>query len=249
AYQQALRLKPNFADAINNLGNALLQRGNVDDAIALFKKVLQIKPGYAEAINNLGNALFQKGNVDGAIAQYQQALEIDPGYAQADYNLGIALLQKGNVDEAIAHYRQALKTRPDYTDAINNLGNALLQKGEVEAAVRQYEKLLQLKPDYLEAQNNLAWILATAAPASLRDGKQAVALAERSNQLSGGESPVVLRTLAAAYAEAGRFDDARQNAQKAMELARVAGQSDLGEQIQGELKLYTAGLPFHQDGK
>jgi tetratricopeptide (TPR) repeat protein len=169
--------------------------------------------------------------------------------AIAHNNLGNTLLQKGNVDEAITHYQMALQIRPHYAEAHYNLGNILLQKGNVDEAITHYQKALQINPDYAEAQNNLAWVLATALPASLRNGHQAVELAQQANQLDGGENPIILRTLAAAYAEAGRFSDAQRSAQKAMALARAAGQSDLVEQLNGELKLYTAGLPFHQESK
>jgi tetratricopeptide (TPR) repeat protein len=119
----------------------------------------------------------------------------------------------------------------------------------VDEAITHYQKALQIKSDNAEAQNNLAWVLATALQASLRNGHQAVELAQQANQLAGGENPIILRTLAAAYAKAGRFSDAQRSAQKAMALARAAGQSDLVEQLNGELKLYTAGLPFHQESK
>jgi len=89
-------------------------------------------------------------------------------------------------------------------------------------------------------------VLATASQAALRDGRQAVALAERANQSAGGENPIFLHTLAAAYAEAGRFDDAVRTAQRAMVLAQTAGQSDLAGRLNDELKLYAAKLPFHQ---
>jgi len=91
--------------------------------------------------------------------------------------------------------------------------------------------------------------LATAPQASLRNGRQAVQLAQQADQLAGGENPTILHTLAAAYAEAGRFSDAQRSAQKAMALARAAGRSDLVEQLNGELKLYAAGLPFHLESK
>jgi hypothetical protein len=101
----------------------------------------------------------------------------------------------------------------------------------------------------LEIQNDLAWVLATAPQASLRNGNHAIGLAQQANQLAGGQNPAYLRTLAAAFAETGRFADARENAQKAIDLARAAGQTNLVEQITAELKLYTAGLPFHESGK
>jgi tetratricopeptide (TPR) repeat protein len=165
------------------------------------------------------------------------------------YGLGCALLKKGSVDEAIVQYQKALQINPDYTDAHYNLGCALFQKGRMDEAIIQYQKALQIEPDNVEALNNLAWVLATCPQASLRNGNKAVALAQRANQLTGDGNPVVLGTLAAAYAEAGRFNDAMRSAQKAIELARAAGQQDMVEQFNGELKLYEAGLPFHQEIK
>ena len=201
------------------------------------------------AHNNLGNALLQKGKVDEAIAHFQKALEIKPDYAEAHNNLGNALLQKGNVDEAITHYQKALEIKPDYAEAHNNLGNALLKKGRVDEAIAHYQMALQIKPVYPQALNNLAWALATSPQALLRNGNQAVELAQQANQLTGGESPIILHTLAAAYAEVGRFGDALRSAQKAYELARATGQQGLAEQINSEMKLYEAGFPFHQGSK
>jgi tetratricopeptide (TPR) repeat protein len=248
-YQKALQIKPDYVDAHIDLGIALSQKGSVDEAMAYFQKALQIKPDYAKAHYNLGNALLQKGRVDEAIAHYQTALQINPDAVVAHDKLGVALSQKGSVDEAIAHFQKALQINPDYAKAHCNLGSALLKKGRVDEAIVQYQKTLQIKPNYLEAQNNLAWVLATAPQASLRNGHQAVQLAQQANQLVGGENPIILHTLAAAYAEAGQISDARRSAQKAMALAREAGQSALMEQLNSELKLYAAGLPFHQENK
>ena len=106
----------------DNLGNILLKKGNVDEAITHYQKALQIKPDYAESHNNLGNVLIQQGQLDEAIAQLQQALRIKPYYAEAHINLGNALLRKGNVDEAIVHYQKALQIKPNYAEAHYNLG-------------------------------------------------------------------------------------------------------------------------------
>jgi tetratricopeptide (TPR) repeat protein len=248
-YQKVLQINPDYVEAHYNLGNALIKKGSVDEAITHFQKALQIKPDYAEAHNNLGNALFKKGSVDEATVHYQKALQITPDCAEAHINLGNILLQKGDVDEAIGHYQKALQITPDCAEAHINLGNALIKKGSMDEAITHFQKALQINPDYAEAQNNLAWVLATASQVSLRNGRQAVELAQQANQLAGGENPIILRTLAAAYAEAGRFSDAQRSAQKAMVLARAAGQSNLVEQLNGELKLYAAGLPFHEESK
>jgi len=248
-YQQALEIQPAYIAARNNLGLALLQKARVEEAISQFQKALQISPEYAEAHNNLGLALLQKGRADEAISQFQKAQQINPDYAEARLNLGNVLLQTGRADEAIAQYQQALQIRPDYAEAHYNLGNALAQKGNTAEAIRHYRQAAQINPADPKAQNNLAWLLATSAEPSLRNGSEAVALAQKANELSGGENPVVLHTLAAAFAETGQFAEARRAAQKAVELARAAGQRGLAEQISGELKSYEAGRPWHDAKK
>jgi len=244
--QEALRISPNFAEAHYNLGLAICQKGRVDEAIVQFQEALKIKPYYAEAHYSLGNALRQRGRVDEAIFHYQRALQIQPDFAEAHNNLGTALRQKGRVDEAISHYQKALAIMPDNESVHVNLGNALLQKGRVDQAIVHFQKALQIDPADMEIENNLAWLLATGAQASLRNGDKAVQLARRANELAGGKNPVILGTLAAAFAEAGQFGDAAQSAQKAIALAQAAGRQDLAEHLNGELQLYEAGRPFHQ---
>jgi len=244
-FQKLARISPDYAQVYYNLGNALFQKGNVDEAISQYEKALQINPDSAPARNKLGIALFQKGSMDEAIADFQKALQIDPNYAEGHYDLGCALFQKGSVDEAIAHLQKALQINPGYAQAHNNLANALLQKGRVDEAIAQYQKTLQISPDYVEAQNNLAQVLATCPQASLRNGNQAVELARRANQLTGNRIPVYLGTLAAAYAEAGRFPEAVETAQRALQLAEMQSNTALADSLRSQMRLYQAGTPFH----
>jgi tetratricopeptide (TPR) repeat protein len=244
-FQQVLQMTPDFAEACNNLGNALLQKGRVDEAITYLLKALQIKPDYAEAHYNLGNALSQKGRADEAITQYQEALQSKLDYADAHVSLGNLLMQKGRVDEAITQYQKELQSKPDNAKAENNLGNALLQKGSVGGAIAHFQKAVQLEPAQPTVQNNLAWLLATCPEASLRDGAKAVELARQANALTGGENPVILRTLAAALAEAGRFSEAVESTRRALPLAGAQSNTTLAGQLQVEMKLYQAGSPFH----
>jgi Flp pilus assembly protein TadD len=183
--------------------------------------------------------------VDEAITHFQKALQIKPDNAEAHYNLGNALLRKGSVDEAIIHFQKALQIKPNNAEARYTLGNVLLQKGSVAEAIVHYQKALQTKPNYLEVQNNLAWVLAIAPQASLRNGPQAVKLAQQANQLTGGENPIILHTLAAAYAEAGRFPEAVETAQHALQLAETQSNTVLADAIRSQMKLYQAGSPFH----
>jgi protein O-mannosyl-transferase len=244
-YQQALQIKPADAEARNNLGTALLQKGSADEAISQYQAALQINPGYAEAHRNLGLALARKGRPDEAIAHFQQALKIRPGFAGVRINLGNVLLQQGRLDEAIRQYQEALQSDPDNGDTQNNLGNLFLQKGKEDEAMAHFQRALQLEPANASVQNNLAWLLATGAEASLRNGDKAVELARQANALTGGENPIILHTLAAAFAETGRFAEAVETAQHALDLAGAQSNTRLAGQLQVEMKLYQAGTPFH----
>jgi tetratricopeptide (TPR) repeat protein len=247
--RQASQINPQDAKIHDHLGNALLSLGRMDEAIIQFRQALQINPKDADAENDLGFALFQIGQKDEAITHLRQALQINPHDMKRENNLGYALFQIGQRDEAIIHFQRVLQISPDDANARGILGRALLQTGREGEAIIQFQKALQINPRQPEIENTLAWVLATASPAALRDGRRAVELAEQANQTASGENPLFLRTLAAAYAEAGRFDDAVRIAQKARELAQAAGQSGLVEQLNGELKFYLVKLPFHRDSK
>jgi tetratricopeptide (TPR) repeat protein len=227
----------------NNLGNDLLEQGNVDAAMAQFRTALQLEPGLAENHANMGNALSQKGQIGEAITEYEKALAIEPALAEVHFNLGNALRQGERIVDTIAHYREALELKPDYAEAHSNLGYALFQLRQLPEAIDHWQKAVELQPNNAGALNNLAWVLATCPIDQLRDGGKAVALAQRASQLDSG-NPVILRTLAAAYAEAGRFTEAVKAAQSALPLAVAQGNSRLSSDLEAQIKLHEAGLPF-----
>ena len=160
------------------------------------------------AHNNLGLALRAWGRIDEAIAEFQQALELKFDLAQAHYNLGTVLGQAGRYDEAIVQLQQAVEITPNDVKAHNNLGMALAGRGRLDEAIAHYRKTLELMPDHANAHNNLARLLATCPTARLRNAAEAIEHARRASQLCDGRRPDVLDTLAAAYAEAGRFAEA-----------------------------------------
>jgi protein O-mannosyl-transferase len=248
-FQKALQINPDYTEAHNNLGFVFYQKGRTDEAIAEYQKALQINPDLADAQDNLGVALFQKGRIDEAITHFQRALQMKPGFAVAHDNLGTALFQKGNVAEAITHFQKALQINPAYADANNKLAMAFLQNGNAAEAIVQYQNVLQLEPADPGAQINLAWLLATAPEALLRNGTKALELAQQANTETGGENPIVLHILAAAFAEAGRFSEAMETAQRALNLAAANSNMRLASQLQYEMNLYQAGSPFHNPDK
>ena len=243
-FQTALRVSPEDPDTESNIGAASLQQGDADEAISHLRRAVEKWPRHAQGHINLGNALLQNREIDAAIAEYEKTLALPFDHAESHYSIGTALRQKGDVEEAIVHYRKALELRPDYANAHNNLGNALRQQGRTEEAVHEYEAALKSEPDSILAANNLAWILATSPNASVRDGAKAVQLAQRANRLSGGSDPIILHTLAAAYAENRQFSEAVNAAQRALELADANGVASLAESLRSKLALYQAETPY-----
>ncbi len=247
-YERAAAINPADAETQNNLGVTLFGIGRADDAIAHYQKALEILPDYAEASCNLANALIAKGDFDGAIARYTACLAAMPDQEEARYNLASALLRKGRTDEAIIQYQKVLEMHPESADAHANLGSAWLAKGYVRDAIEEYTRALQIAPENLAALSNLAWLLATSADPSLRNGSEAVRLAERADS-AGSRSethPTILRILAAAYAEAGQFAAAKETAQNALQAANVQGNTALADALQSDLALYDLRLPFHK---
>jgi tetratricopeptide (TPR) repeat protein len=197
-----------------------------------------------EARYNLGKALLRKGEFDGAMACFPKIAALSPDSLTRWLNLGGVLLQNGNWAEAIVCFRQAIRTNPHSADACANLGVAFAQEGEIKEAIDAWQQALEIQADQADVQNNLAWVLATTPDASLRNGAKAVALAQEASQLNGGGNPIVLHTLAAAYAEIGRYGDAVATARRALELAAAQKNNDLTAKLPIEIRLYEAETPM-----
>jgi tetratricopeptide (TPR) repeat protein len=242
--QALLKEDPNDAQLHYNLGNALRKKGDPQGAIGAYKEALAIQGRYPAAHYDLGIALDRNGQIEEAIAHYQEAVTEQPNYPEAYYLLGNDLLQKARVDDAIAAYEQALKSQPTDPGVENNIGLALLQKGRPSEAIAHWHNAIALQPDSVDSLNNLAWILATFPESWIRNRNQALALAKRANQLSGDNNPAVLRTLAAAYAENGRFTEARVSAERAVQLANAQRNTALATVLEGDLARYRTNMPL-----
>jgi protein O-mannosyl-transferase len=248
-YRRTLEMQPDFWDADYNLGTALLGKGQVDEAIFYCDKAVRMQPNDPDAHVAFANALLQKKRTDDAIAHYQKAVAIRPDYFFARYGLGHALLEKGKLDAAIEHSRAALLIQPNNADCHTVLAIALDEKGQWAEAIQHYEKALEISPQSISALNNLAWLLAAGSNASLRNGARAIQFAQQADQLSGGTNVLVLRTLAAAYAEAGQFGKAIETAHAAMQLGQSQRDDSLATELQQEIALYELGLPYREMAK
>ena len=242
-FQTVLRDYPNDANAYDNMGTALLQKGDSQSAIAAYEKALSIQSRYPSAHFGLGMALDDIGRVGEAIAHYQEAVREAPDFAEAYYLLGTDLFRASRIDAAITAFERALQSRPVYPEVQNNMALALLKKGRPSEAIAHWENAIANEPDFVLALNNLAWVLAAFPDASIRNGDKALRLADRANQLSGGKDPNVLRTLAAAYAENGRFTEATATAESGLQLANTQDNSAVAKIFETDLAHYRANAP------
>jgi len=242
-FQAVLEDYPNDAKTHLNLGTALAKKGDAQSAIAAYEKALSIQSRYPSAHYNLGMALDDSGRIDEAIAHYQEAVQEDPHFAEAYYLLGNDLFRRSRIDDAIAAYERALQSRPVYPEVENNIGLALLKEGRPGEAIAHWENAVANESDFVAALNNLAWVLAAFPEASIRNGDKALRLADRANQLSRSKDPAVLRTLAAAYAENGRFTEATATAESGLQIANTQGNSGLAKIFEDDLAHYRANTP------
>jgi protein O-mannosyl-transferase len=214
------------------------------DSETLFRHARAVTVNNDVAENNLGIVFLRQGKVDEAISLLQAAVNLRPDNSPAHENLAKALLQKGQVAEALIHYRKLLELQPDNIEVHNIVGTVLVQQGEIKDGVEEWQKVLAIQPDNGNAMSNLAWVFAASPDQSLRDGPKAVELAEQAVRLSGGRIPILFRTLAAAYAESGRFSEAIQTAQQGIELANSQGNSGLATELQANIALYQERHPL-----
>ena len=262
-YRQALEIEPDYAATRNNLGVALSSQGELDEAIHHFRRALESDPDLAEVYSNLGGALKAQKKLEEAIPNLRQALRLSPNYTPAHNSLGIALAAQGKLDEAISHFRQALEVEPDYPNAHYNLGLTLQSQGklapahnsfgralnligETSQALGHFREAIRLEADYVAPLNNMAWILATHPDPRVRDGSEAIRLAERAAKLTREQGAPILSTLAAAYAEGGQFDQAARVALKALSLVSALQDEELVNDIRAHLNLYRHSKAFRQ---
>jgi len=219
------------------------------DTVTLFEHALAVTSGSATIYFNLAYGLLAKGRADDAVPHFLAGLKRDPRNYRIHSTVGDLLSGEGKLDAAVAEYSEALRYQPGYVQAHSGLALAFLLQRKNRQAITEYREVLRLAPDAVNALNNLAWILATNPDETLRNGVEAVRCAERACELTGRQESIYLGTLAAAYAEAGRFPEAVGTAEKAAELAAAAGQKDLAKTDQTSLELYRAGKPYREAAK
>jgi tetratricopeptide (TPR) repeat protein/Tol biopolymer transport system component len=244
-WNQLLATDPDDARMLTNRGAVLAKSGRLDEAIRNYERALELNPQLVPAQTNLARALMALGRLDDAIPRLRAVLELHPESADLHNTLGRALAMKRQFEDAAAEFAKAVEIKPDFVEARHYLGMSLYYSpGKVREALAQWRETLRVDPNCVPALDALAHALATAPAASDRDGAEAVKLAERAVELSGGRDPAVLDTLGAAYAEAGKFPEAVAAAARALELAARQNRAELVEDLKARIRLYEAKTPY-----
>jgi tetratricopeptide (TPR) repeat protein len=220
-----------------------------DDAIECFACAVEIGTN-PDAPGNLGLMLCRQGRQAEAIPHLLASLRArDPNPWGVYYNLGGALVRSGRVAEALPHLAEAARLAPDEPATRAGYGFALLQAGKTGPALAELREAHRLRPAGPQEMRHLAWALATHNDPQHRNPAEAVRLAEAARELTGGTNPVVLDTLAAAYADAGRMEDAVRVGLQAEELAMKSGMPPLAREARRRVdEFYRAGRPFREGG-
>jgi tetratricopeptide (TPR) repeat protein len=212
AFREAIRLRPDYADAMNNLGNIFYFQKKLDDAVACYKDVIRVAPDHAGAYSNLGEVVRQQGNLADAVTYCERAVQLRPDFAQARVHLGLALSANERFEEALPQFEEAIRLQPELHDAHHGYGYALLQLRRVDEAIAELRAALRIKPDLAEAHGNLGAAL-------LKQGKREEPLACFQDALRLKPDLVEPRLYRAhALWQLGRFDEAEASAREALRI-------------------------------
>lgn len=245
-YEATLRLDPDYFSANVNLGHYHYLAGHLSQATNYLAHAVQLIPTNAVANYWCGRAFEDSGVL--TAAQERLAAAVSEQQDSAEYRIAYArvLQADGDYDTAIAQLEAAIPLGENTSLIHGRLAALLTLRGRGVEAVAHHRAVLAEQPDAVETLNNLAWILATHPDSAVRDGAEAVRLAEHACELTEQRQPQLLGTLAAAYAEAGNFEAAKQIAQKAIALAEANQELRLVERNRDLLRLYEKSLPYHE---
>jgi tetratricopeptide (TPR) repeat protein len=249
-YREALKLYPNYAKFPHilycHLGRVYTLQGRVDEAIEALTQAVRLKPNYAAAHFNLGLALEAKGKPEKSADELKAAAALAPDDAVVQARLVDALIKAGKADEALRHCQALRQARPGDPAPCFTLARVCVALNRSEEAVVSLKEAIRLAPKAAVYCNQLAWIYATHPKAQLRNGAEAVRLAERACALTRRREAGFLDTLSAAYAEAGRFAEAIKTAQEERAVGLAAKDNEAVEAAAQKLELYQAGKPYRE---
>jgi tetratricopeptide (TPR) repeat protein len=239
-YDKAIKLGFTDTTVYMNRAVAYMSKNEAQKAIDDFSKVIEKQPDSHFALLQRGVAYQSLQNYDKAIDDFTAVLKLDPENPQAVNNRGFTYYLKNEPKKAVADFTVAIALNPKSGLAYNNRGFNRQMFGDYAGAIDDFNKAIELSPKYALAYQNKAWLLATCPDEKIRDGKTAIAMAQKAGELREWKAITDIKSLAAAYAETGEFEKAIEWQKKAIGLAEGEGKS--GEEEM--LKLYEAKLPF-----
>lgn len=244
-WRDAVSKNPACWIGYNYLGFYAQSRGETQESLACYRKSIQLQPN-VEACYNLAKGLAFQGQTDEAIRTYGEALRLRPDLAAAYVDLGTIRWSQGRIEEALGDFRKAVELSHGGAYSQWCLAATLQRAGRTQEAILHYREALRADPNMSRALENLATILASDPNPGMRDGPEAIRLAEHACQLTGYKEPHVVSTLSMAYAETGRYQDAASTAEVAAGLAEASGDLD-GAKANRELaRQYRSGKPYRQ---
>ncbi len=242
-YRKSLQNRKYKEIALNNIGNQLFRLGRISEAVDHYRRAIALNPKYVKPRAGLGRALAESGTVEEGIKELKEALRVQPGFPAAHNNLGLALTKKGQIKEAESEFLKAIKGDPTLAEARFNFALSLVQAKRYGRAIKVLREGVRLTPDDRQTATFLAWLLATAPRPEWRDGRRALALAQK-NIDSGSTGFLALNSLAAAYAELGQFSSAIGAARQALRRAEATGMQGEAARIREYLRHYQGSRPY-----
>lgn len=243
-FAAAVELNPQRWQAWHNRGVSHALAGDYESAIDDLTQSIKLQPKYGNAYFNRAELLYELGQFERAIADYDQALRLNPNDAAALNSRGHARYRFGDLRSAVADYDRAIEIEPGDAAAHVNRGDAYILMGRFARAANDFNRAIQLDPELARAHQSAAWLKATCPDSRFRNEASALELAERARQLVGEDDYRYLDTLAAAHANAGRFDDAVKVQRQVVAIVPA----DDAQRFQQRLMLYQSGQPYRLGG-
>jgi Flp pilus assembly protein TadD len=244
SYTRAVRLDPKLSQARYNLALALAREGRVGEAVEHLREAVRIEPAHGGGFIARALAWAEDGRRDEARRALEAAAQVPETAVESNLNLGLLAIREGKAEAASAHLERALSRDPAHAQALGALSHIYVRTRRFGDLARILRAAVAANPSDAGIATKLALLLASCRDASVRNGTEAVEIAERAASLSGYRRADVLATLAAAYAEAGRSAKAAAAARQALALAATAGSADLASFLRAQIAEYEAGRPY-----
>jgi len=242
-FEQAVAMEPTRWKAIHNRGVSYALLGKYDEATKDFQRVITLKPDHANAWFNLGEIRFEIGKMEQAIRDYGEAIRLDPKDAVGVMRRGLAFSRLERFQEALKDFDRAIEMNENNADAYAHRGDTYQKLAKWKEAADDFLRASDLDKNSAHAYQSAAWLMATCPDEHYREPDLAIQAAEHALAVAEKEEPWYLDTLAAAYASAGRYDEAMETLNKAIETASDGPERDL---LQQRLELYRNHKPYRQ---